>query len=237
MGDAGAAAPAAPPPSPTPGCRCRQRRRTASCGAAGGRRRLRGGRQRRGAAAAWAASADGGWAAPPGARAPCRALNHTPAPRSPRGSRVGTPCLPNPLPSPHRGRTSSPTRRPPRWPLAGGNRGAQWADEGGARPRGRHQRRAGAGQAAGKAAAAAAAAAARKAALTRELRSLRPPGRGLLTWVLRELYKVRAQHAQQDGGQEAGQQQHRDAGVDDAEPVDLIGGIGVGGWGVGAGGG
>jgi hypothetical protein len=35
------------------------------------------------------------------------------------------------------------------------------------------------------------------------------------------LDEVVLQHAHQDGRQEAGQQQHRDAAVDDAEPVDL----------------
>lgn len=39
--------------------------------------------------------------------------------------------------------------------------------------------------------------------------------------VARVLDKVVLEHAQQDGGQEAGEQQHGDAGVDDGEPVDL----------------
>ena len=44
----------------------------------------------------------------------------------------------------------------------------------------------------------------------------------LLTFVIpRVLDKVVLQHTHQDRRQEAGQQQHRDAAVDDAEPVDL----------------
>jgi hypothetical protein len=35
------------------------------------------------------------------------------------------------------------------------------------------------------------------------------------------LQEVVLQHPQQDGGQEAGEQQDGDAGVDDGEPVDL----------------
>ncbi len=39
--------------------------------------------------------------------------------------------------------------------------------------------------------------------------------------LARVLDEVVLQHAHQDGGQEARQQQHRHAAVDDAEPVDL----------------
>lgn len=42
-----------------------------------------------------------------------------------------------------------------------------------------------------------------------------------LTVIARILDEVCLQHAHQDGGQEAGQQQHGHARVDDGEPVDL----------------
>ena len=38
---------------------------------------------------------------------------------------------------------------------------------------------------------------------------------------MHELDEVIFEHAHQNGGQEARQQQHRDTGVDDGEPVDL----------------
>ena len=39
--------------------------------------------------------------------------------------------------------------------------------------------------------------------------------------IAREFDEVILEHPHEDGGQEAGEKQHRHAGVDDAEPVDL----------------
>ena len=49
-----------------------------------------------------------------------------------------------------------------------------------------------------------------------------------LTLVARVLDEVGLEHAHEDGGQEAGQQQHGHARVDDGEPVDLRNRKGVG---------
>jgi hypothetical protein len=43
----------------------------------------------------------------------------------------------------------------------------------------------------------------------------------LLTVLFAEFDKISFKHPHHDGGQEASQEQHRDAAVDDGEPVDL----------------